>query len=212
MQQIPGMERVQWAEKEAKIRSAAQSTQQQTMRLRGIERAVVQEIEAWQRDKDATHLLRAISALQCGMNISAGVASTSAGAAAELSGVPQPYQPDPPAGFNRSGGDIPSAGLPGATQSDIDRAADYAKSKVRQGFSNLESKVQRAAKLLEDVAEAARQGGLGTQGGFGGRAAGGAIPSTQQGGYGGRAGGSTQQQGGSGTQSGFGGRASGRIP
>lgn len=212
MQSVEGMTRAQWAEKGAKIRGEAQAAQQQAMQLRSIQRQVLQEIESWQRDKDAAHLLRAITMLQGGMGVAAGVASASAGAAAEVSGVARSWQPDPPPMVGTSAaGSISS--LLGGAQDAVDHAADFAKSTVRNGFNNIENKVQKAAKLLEGVAEAAKKGwGLtGGQGvgGFGGRVGGQAAgaPATQ-GGFGGRVGGSAPQPRGDG----FKGRTGGTIP
>jgi hypothetical protein len=200
MQQTAGMERVQRTEQASGARAAAQSAQRNTIQMSGIERQVVQEIEAWQRDHDAGHLLRAIDTLQGMVCISAGMATSTAGVAAQAAGATQNWQPAAaPAGFSQSGGNIPIGGLAGAAQDAIDRAAEFAKSRVRNTCRNAQNAADRAAKLLEDVAEAAAKGA-------------GQASTQAQGGFGGRASGSIPGAPASSPQGGFGGRASGTIP
>jgi len=212
MQPIAGMERVQWQAQSTGARAAAQTAQQNTIRMSTIERQVVQEIEAWQRDHDAGHLLKAINTLQGMVSISAGMAASTAGVAAQAAGSTQNWQPAAAqAGFSQSDGNIPIGGLAGAAQDAIDRAAEFAKSRVRNTCRNAQNAADRAARLLEDVAEAAAKGAAQASnqahGGFGGRASGStqAPPAgAQQAGYG------TNQPGGQGAaQGGFGGRAYG---
>jgi hypothetical protein len=215
MQPIEGMARVQRQAQSSGARAAAQSAQQNTIQMSTIERMVVQEIDAWQRDHDAAHLLKAINTLQGMVSISAGMAASTAGVAAQAAGASNSWQPAAAqAGFSQSDGNIPIGGLAGAAQDAIDRAAEFAKSRVRNTCRSAQNAADRAARLLEDMAEAAAKGGAQAstqaQGGFGGRASGtipGAPAGAQQaGGYGGQAAGGTQQGA---SQGGFGGRASG---
>gem|GEM_PF-5546994 len=200
MQPVGGRARVEWGQKESSARSAAQAAHQQTVQLSTIGRLVIQEIEAWQRDKDPGHLLKAIDALQGVVGMSAGMAQASAGVAAEVAGAAQTgapaWQPAAQAGgFRSSEGNIPIGGLAGAAQDAVDRAAEFAKRRVRNTIRNMENAADRAAKLLEGVAEAAKQGGAqaayGAHGGFGGQASGmtsrpGESHGAGQGGFGGR--------------------------
>jgi hypothetical protein len=219
MQPIPGMTRVgpaqdaamkrAAAEAEGSVRSAAQAAKQQSTQVATIERMVIGQIEAWQRDHDAGHLLKAIGLMQGMVGASAGMASSTARAAgAAVMGSTNSWEPEPPQVFGGDDGGIPIGGLADAAQDAIDRAAEFAKSRVRNTTRFVEDTANRATRILEGVAKGvadqAKQGGYsastggGAAGGFGGRASG-AVPGAP-----GAAGG--------GAQGGFGGRASGTIP
>jgi hypothetical protein len=137
------------------------------------------------------------------------MASASAQAASAVTGSTNSWQPEPAQGFSGAEGNIPIGGLADAAQDAIDRAAEFAKSRVRNARRNFEEAAQSTYDTLKKVAQGvvdqAKQGGHnagmqgGGYGGFGGRAQG-QIP--------GAPGGGGQQ----GAPGGFGGRASGTIP
>ncbi len=209
MQSIPGMTPVQATQTANSVSSAAQSAKQKSVQAATIERMVVREIEAWQQDRDPGHLLRAISLMQGMVGVSTSMASASAQAASAVTGSTNSWQPEPAQGFSGAEGNIPIGGLADAAQDAIDRAAEFAKSRVRNARRNFEEAAQSTYDTLKKVAQGvvdqAKQGGHnagmqgGGYGGFGGRAQG-QIP--------GAPGGGGQQ----GAPGGFGGRASGTIP
>lgn len=209
MQSIPGMTPVQVTQTANSVSSAAQSARQKSVQAATIERMVVREIEAWQQDRDPGHLLRAISLMQGMVGVSTSMASASAQAASAVTGSTNSWQPEPVQGFSGAEGNIPIGGLADAAQDAIDRAAEFAKSRVRNARRNFEEAAQNTYDTLKKVAQGvvdqAKQGGHnagmqgGGYGGFGGRAQG-QIP--------GAPGGGGQQ----GAPGGFGGRASGTIP
>lgn len=211
MQSIPGMTPAGAAQAANSASTAAQAAKQKTAQAATIERMVVREIEAWQKDRDPGHLLRAISIMQGMVGVTASMASSSVQAAGSVTGSAKSWQPEPPQGFSGAEGSIPIGGLADAAQDAIDRAADFAKSRVRNARRNFEDAAQSTYDTLKRVAQGvmdqAKQGGHnaamqgGGRGGFDGRAQG-QIPGAAGGG-GGRA---------QGSQGGFGGRASGTIP
>ena len=211
MQSIEGMTPVRAAQAANSVSSAAEAARQKSVQAATIERMVVREIEAWQQDRDPGHLLRAIGMMQGMVGVSASMATSSAKAASAATGSTNSWQqPEPPQSFGGAEGNIPIGGLVDAAQDAVDRAAEYAKSKVRNARRNFEETAQNTYDTLKRVAQGvvdqAKQGGHnasmqgGGRGGFDGRAQG-QIP--------GAPGGGGRQQGSTG---GFSGRVSGEIP
>lgn len=173
-----------------------------------MEKLVVQQIEAWERDGNPAHLLRAIEVLQALARLSAGMAGAAATAVGHCAGSATPPMPADACGYQRAAGAASGSTAaylaPDAPPGVIHEAAARAKNQVHQTVRYVQQTAARTERTLRDALDAWRADGLrreGGTGGFGGRASG-QIP--QQGaGFGGRAAGPAG--------SGFGGRASGTI-
>jgi hypothetical protein len=201
---------------ETGLESAARQTRQETMGLAEVERMVVKEIEAWERDRNAAHLLRAIERLQDLVRMTAGLAGVAAAAVGQCAGSTQAGRPGAPAG--RTGGYSQASGSVGggaganlaadAPPGAIKDAAGFAKRQMHQTTEYVRQTAERTQRILQDALKSWREGGLRAGAGFEGRASGGIGPAgTQAGGFGGRTGGPTQGPAGAG----FAGRTSGNI-
>lgn len=218
MQPMSGLARAATDQRAGQLRGAAQDARRRQMSTPTVEKTVSDEIAAWQQDQNPLHLLKAISALQQMLDMTAAMTEAASNVTMSVVGNTRNWSGPASQAGQSSGGSF--AQVAGSTQGTatpevLARAADVVRSQVRNTFRNVRRATDRAIEILEGAAaDAVRHGNyqaqMGAQaaGGFGGRAAG-QIP----GGHGGMAGGGGQgrvgEPGHAGSQGGFGGRASG---